>query len=58
MGQHGAHVGRSEETCENGERLGRYEHAAFSENELGTVVDRVITQCARMTNAHVVLANG
>ena len=28
------------------------------ENELGRVVDRVITQCARMTNAHVVLANG
>ena len=30
VGQHGAHVGRSEETCENDERLGRYEHAALS----------------------------
>ena len=28
------------------------------ENELGPVVDRVITQCARMTNAHVELAKG
>ena len=29
-----------------------------AENELGLVVDRVITRCARLTNAHVVLANG
>ena len=28
------------------------------ENELGSAVDRVFTQCARKTNAHVVLANG